>query len=234
MTAMLAFLLSEKASTKYCAALISACQPFLPKLPLPSIRSTTSTTLKQGIGLSTISTLHRCMPHCLYSRRSLAHLSGQVPAPWEGSLTNFWRFWVPPSQSLEQRDHLVHAPRTQSFSHACPLHALVSDVGPHGLPLYFIASFTSRRRCWTPPPHSALHLLQPLQTESLQSTGHGTMLQLLSAASGRHLAPPFGWVSTLRVNFCSPLPHFFVHSSGSHLDTSQSWKNAECPPPFIL
>merc|ERR1719327_2178746 len=41
----------------------------------------------------------------------------------------------------------VHALSSQFFSHACALHASVSDVAPHGFPSNFIANFTSRSLC---------------------------------------------------------------------------------------
>merc|ERR1719310_278870 len=101
------------------------------------------------------------------------HLLGHVPAPFGAFCTNFMRLRVPPSQSLEHQDHLVHSVRSQSFSHALTLQPRDCDVEPQGFPPYFIARSTSRTRCCTPPPHSALHLLQPLQVATLQSTGHG-------------------------------------------------------------
>merc|ERR1719262_1250923 len=94
---------------------------------------------------------HSNMLHVLNCSRFLDHALGHLPAPSGCFCTNFWRFRVPPSQSLEQKDHLVHSVRSQSASHAWALQLLVSDVEPHGFPPYFIAFFTSRNRCWTPP-----------------------------------------------------------------------------------
>merc|ERR550537_1386691 len=167
---------------------------------------------------------HLFMLQFLYCKRAGDHLLAHFPAPSGACFTNFWRLRVPPSQSLEHQDHLVHSVKSQSFSHALMLHAMDSDVEPQGLPPYFMARSTSRTRCWTPPPHSALHLLQPLQVATLQSTGQGCKLHFFIAAKGKHLAPPFGWATTLRVSFCSPpgrpfWKHFFVHSSGSHFET---------------
>lgn len=140
----------------------------------------------------------------MYCNRRGPHMPGHLPAPSAGLLTNFCRFLVPPSQSLEHDVHFVHALNSQSFSHAKMLQALVSFLALHGLPLCFMATFTSRKRWVTPPPQFAEHLLQPVQESKTQSTGQGALLQLDIAARGKHFAPPFGCVSTLRISFCSP------------------------------
>merc|ERR1719272_1442565 len=168
MTAKLDLPLSLKASTNIIAALISAAQPVFPKLPLPSMRRTISNVALHGMGRSRLLVMHRCMLHFLYCKRWSDHLSAHVPAPVATSATNFSRFLVPPSQSLEQTPRLVQEASTQSFSHASLLQAFVSDVSPQGFPPYFMAIFTSLRRWLTPPPQSALHLLQPLQVDNLQ------------------------------------------------------------------
>merc|ERR1719498_1071448 len=110
------------------------------------------------------------MLHCLYSSRVLSHLSAHFPSPWAWTFTNFWRFMVPPSQSLEQSDQDVQGLNTQSASQAWSLHALLCDFSPHGFPPFLGATLTSRSRCITPPPHAAVHLLQPDHASSSQST----------------------------------------------------------------
>merc|ERR1719359_264953 len=90
------------------------------------------------------STLHRFMLHFLNCNRFVSHLPGHFPAPSGGELTNFTRLRVPPSQSFEHHDHFVHSLSSQSFSQLCPLHAIDSEVEPHGLPPYFIGVFTLR------------------------------------------------------------------------------------------
>merc|ERR1719454_1633305 len=113
-----------KASTNIDAILISAFQPFLPKLPLPSSRTITSRELLHGI-VTFGAVGHPIMLQFLYSKRAGAHLSGHVPSPSGGAFTPFVRFWVPPSQSLEHLLHAVHSWSSQSFSHAKVLHDLV-------------------------------------------------------------------------------------------------------------
>merc|ERR1719171_3291367 len=44
---------------------------------------------------------HLFMLHFLYCKRFKSQSPGHLPSPSAGVLTNFWRFWVPPSQSLE-------------------------------------------------------------------------------------------------------------------------------------
>merc|ERR1719310_756153 len=119
MTARLAFAPDpENAFTNSCAILISATHPFLPRLPLPSRSKTTSRVLLQANGAGSepleSSTTQRFMLHCLYCKRLESHLSGHLPAPSAGVLTNLTRFLVPPSQSLEHPDHLVHPLSSQS------------------------------------------------------------------------------------------------------------------------
>merc|ERR1719409_1855067 len=117
--------------------------------------------------------MHDCGLHSSYSKRSLSQGPGHLPAPFGADLICFVLFLVPPSQSLEQCDQAPHSPRVQSASHASVLHGIVLDVSPQGVPPKAIAVVTSRRRCFTPPPHSALHLLQPLHASNLQSMGQG-------------------------------------------------------------
>merc|ERR1719247_472499 len=154
----------------------------------------------------------------MYCNRFEDHLSAHLPSPTGSLVMNFERFLVPPSQSLEHAVHAVQSLSSQSFSHDWALQATVCEDSPHGLPPCFIALLTSRKRCDTPPPHSALHLLHPFQAPNLQSTGHGCWLQLFTASSGKHPAPPLGCVMTLRVNFCEPPPQEEEHSSGSHFE----------------
>merc|ERR1719265_115464 len=186
-TAMFALAPSvENASTKYSAALISAFQPDCPRLPLPSRRKTTSSSFlhfNEG---------QRMLLHGLYCNRSFDHAPGHLPCPSGDFMMCFVRLRVPPSQSLEHQVHLLHSLNSQSDSHDWPLQDRVCDVWPHGFPPYAMALRTSRKRCCTPPPHSALHLLQPVQADTLQSTGHGWRLHFLIAAKGKHFAPPSG------------------------------------------
>mmetsp|Transcript_75964 Transcript_75964/g.120014 ORF Transcript_75964/g.120014 Transcript_75964/m.120014 type:complete len:255 (-) Transcript_75964:933-1697(-) len=224
-TAISTFPASLKAPMNIFAALISAFQPVFPRLPLPSMSRMTSRVVLHAIGRVDCATSHLCKAHSLYSNLLTDHSPGHFPCPSASTRINFWRLCVPPSQSLEQVLHAVQSVSSQSFSHAQPLQETVSDVVPQGWPPYFIATFTSRKRCLTPPPHGALHLLHPVHASNLQSTGHGWLLQLLIANSGKHFAPPSvpsGCTRTLRVSFCSPPSHDLVHSSGLHLLTSQS------------
>merc|ERR1719359_377817 len=110
--------LFAKASTNRLAAAISAPQPFLPKLPLPSRRRTTSRDLLQANGRSSKGVWHRTMLHFLYCKRLVDHAPAHLPAPSGSCLMNFCLFLVPPSQSLEHLDHFVHALSSQSFSQA--------------------------------------------------------------------------------------------------------------------
>merc|ERR1719453_1127058 len=120
------------------------------------------------------------------------HWPAHVPEPSAACFTIRMRFLVPPSQSLEQRLHLVHRCSTQFLEQAATWHAFVCEVSPHGFPSYRMGTFTSRTRCCTPPPHLAEHLLHPVQDLSLQSIGQGPRLHLRLATSGKHLAPgPF-------------------------------------------
>merc|ERR1740138_465306 len=135
-----------KASTNVFAALISASQPACPRLPLPSRSKTTSTSSLHFTVLAPTSRAHRFMLQRLYCSRALDHLPAHFPSPRARSVMNLWRFCVPPSQSLEHRPHVVHRPRTQSFSHACALHGLVCVVSPHGFPPCLSRTLTARSR----------------------------------------------------------------------------------------
>merc|ERR1740130_1611457 len=212
----------SKAATNASAAFFEAIQPFLPSEPLPSMRRTTSNLALQVRVLAFGASLHLWRLQSAYARRPpfpVSHMPGQVPDPVACFLTNFCRFRVPESQSLEQRPQAPQSLSSQSDSQDCTLHAFVSDVSPHGLPLFFMWRWTSRNRCMTPPPHSALHLLQPAHASSLQSTGHGMSWQLFICARGKHFAPPWGCVATDRVSFCTPPPHGLEHSCASQADT---------------
>mmetsp|Transcript_4977 Transcript_4977/g.8087 ORF Transcript_4977/g.8087 Transcript_4977/m.8087 type:complete len:222 (-) Transcript_4977:199-864(-) len=191
-TAMLAFPLASKDPMKDFAAVISASQPSFPRLPLPSISKMISREALHAKGLAISGVEHLCILHCLYCNLFSDHSSAHSPAPSDSFVMNFNRFRVPPSQSFEQPDHFVQSDSSQSFSHAAMLQALLSEVFPHGLPPYFMATFTSRKRCVTPPPHWALHLLHPLHSFKEQSTGQGALLQLRMAAKGKHFEPPSG------------------------------------------
>merc|ERR1719313_1201036 len=131
--------------------------------------------------------MHEWVLHFLYSKRSLSQGPGHLPAPLGADLMCFVLFLLPPSQSLEQCDHGPHSVRVQSASHAWVLHGIVLDVSPQGVPPKAIAVVTSRRRCFKPPPHSALHLLQPLHASNLQSIGQGCRLHFAIAVKGNHL-----------------------------------------------
>ena len=106
----------QQLSTNIFAALISASQPLCPRLPLPSMRKTMSSVSLHFVTGSATGTMHRFMLHALNCKRSLDHVVAHLPAPSAGIFTNLCRFRVPPSQSLEHHDPLVHAVSSQSFS----------------------------------------------------------------------------------------------------------------------
>merc|ERR1719326_149471 len=209
-------------------------QPSFPDFGVPSIITRMSSEFWHFMTFLGSGTLQDCVLHALYCNLAGSQSPAHLPAPSEGSLTNRTLFLVPESQSLLQPVHLVHLRSTQSLEHAAMLQVLVSVVASQGLPPYFIACLTSRVRCWTPPPHFALHLLQPLHVPILQSTGHGPRLHFFFAVSGMHLAPLSGCFNTVRVSFCSPPAHFLLQASGVHFATSQSWKNPVCPFTIFL
>merc|ERR1719261_420444 len=103
---------------KDLAACISASHPFDLRLPLPSSRRIMSSVLLQVITSDPTRTLHLFILHCLYCNRFKDHLSAHLPSPSGAFLIYFWRFLVPPSQSLEHADHFVHWLSSQSFSQA--------------------------------------------------------------------------------------------------------------------
>merc|ERR1719183_1438389 len=96
---------------------------------------------------------------------------------------------LPTSHSFEQFDQGDQSERTQSLSQAWVLQASLSLVAPHGSPPCWGWRITPRTRCFTPPPHSALHPLQAVQSSRVQSIGQVKSLQDLDAISGGHFIP---------------------------------------------
>jgi hypothetical protein len=77
-----------------------------------------SIVLLHSNGLSIDLVAHLFMLQGLYCSLFIDQAPGHLPSPSASVLMNFWRFWVPPSQSFEQKDHLVHGESSQSFSQA--------------------------------------------------------------------------------------------------------------------
>jgi hypothetical protein len=94
-----------------------------------------------------LNTGQRCIAHLWYCNRDRSHGPAHVPSPSAFSSTHFRRSLVPPSHRLLQLLHLLHLLSTQSFSHDCGLHCLVSDVAGQGVPSYLAARVTTRSRC---------------------------------------------------------------------------------------
>merc|ERR1712232_378565 len=103
---------------KSFAAATVASQPLCSRLPLPSKSKRTSSVLLQLSGNFGSGTGHRFILQFLYCKRFKDHSPAHFPSPSASASMNFWRFLVPPSQSLEQEDHFVQAESSQSFSHA--------------------------------------------------------------------------------------------------------------------
>merc|ERR1719183_1418415 len=107
----------EKESMRELAAWTSALHPALPDLGVASRSMMISRDLLH-FRTSPTGVLHLCIEHGLYSNLSASHVPAHLPEPSAGSMMNFWRFCVPPSQCFVQAVHFVHSLSSQSFSHA--------------------------------------------------------------------------------------------------------------------
>merc|ERR1719230_1926606 len=169
-------------SATFCVAF----QPSSPMLELPSKRRITSSILSQcknpsfGKNISP----HLSVLHAFRSSRASESDSAQNPVPLGASMTSFTLTVLPTSHSFEQLDHGDQSDKTQSLSHDCVLQDSLSLVAPHGSPPCAGWRPIPRLRCFTPPPHSALHPLQPVQSSRAQSIGQVKSLQPLVASSG--------------------------------------------------
>merc|ERR1719487_1752230 len=147
----------------------------------------------------------------------------QSPPCWAGVSTLLKRTCEPPSHILLHVDHLVHGASSQSILHFAILQLASSLVAPHGSPPCLASTSTLRSRSMTPPPHGALHELQPVHSPIWQFTGQSSSPHFSTISKPGHSAPPFcGGVRTLRVKVWVPPPHVEVHALLSHFETTQS------------
>lgn len=121
--------------------------------------------------------------------------------------------------------------RTQSMGHACTLQLSVSTIGGHATPPCALGIDTLRSRTCCPPPHTAPHVDQSVQSDTSQLTGQGFSPHESLCVKGGHTAPPFcGAVTTLRSCIVKPPPHVALHSVGlPHADTTQSTAHGPLP-----
>mmetsp|Transcript_5251 Transcript_5251/g.15144 ORF Transcript_5251/g.15144 Transcript_5251/m.15144 type:complete len:262 (-) Transcript_5251:1363-2148(-) len=192
---------------------------------LPSTRSATSTLdlhleMRWFFGRSQAGNWH-----ILKFARSWLCGPGQLPVPTANSRTFRVRCCVPLPQVALQADHSVHLLNLQSWLQACALHSCASVTLPQGWPPCSAFWSTFRIRSLMPPPHSAEHSLHPLQTPTLQSTGHFSAPQFCINFSGGQPAPRTGGEITVRVSSRRPPPPQGTEQTPSaQAETWQSWK----------
>jgi hypothetical protein len=102
----------------------------------------------------------------------------------------------------------------QSTGHGLVPQTAVSDCTGHSTPPNNAGVITERERDFEPVPHDAEHFLHAPQLVTLQSLGHGMLLQGCTSASVGHLMPPYaGWVEMPRVRLCMPIPQLLEQVS---------------------
>merc|ERR1719163_2152989 len=187
-----------KALTMVLPTSTVAFQPFSPILPLASKRRITSSIVLHFKIPSAAFASQNIVLHFFRSNRSSPSSSGHSPAPKAASATSFTLTVLPTSHSLEQFDQGDQSDRTQSLSHDWVLQGSLSLVAPHASPPCAGCLRIPRTRCFTPPPQSALHALQPVQSSRMQSTGQTKSLQVLDPSSGGHFIPISAATNTVR------------------------------------
>mmetsp|Transcript_132346 Transcript_132346/g.423479 ORF Transcript_132346/g.423479 Transcript_132346/m.423479 type:complete len:401 (+) Transcript_132346:224-1426(+) len=218
---------ASKAFTRAAPAFRTCSKPASPMLPLPSRTSTTS-SLALHCKMPPFFGWHSSLLHFLYSRRLLA--SSPTQRPWPLAFCATWRSrtWNPPLQALEQGDQPVQPANLQSSSQASSPQLVLSVVESQGRPPPEGCCRVERTRSMMPPPHWALHALQPLHSSTTQSTGQVCSLHLRFMARGGHALPKLDGTTMERTSFCTPPPHSALHSSAIQADTSQSWMKGLC------
>ena len=119
---------------------------------------------------------------------------------------------VPPPQVLEHDGQPAHDATTQSTGQCFELQTLVPESDGHVSPPFFAAWLTDLFRVALPPAHVLLHDDHAPQLFTLQSTGHGDLLQLpVSASFGQtSMLVALGVIVRLRVRL--PPPHVLLHA----------------------
>ena len=155
---------------------------------------------------SSQSMAHACM---LQSRVSSE--CGQAAPPCVGWEVERLRCCVPPEpQDFVQVDHAFQLSTSQSFEHACSLHARVSAVCGQALPPE-LGCVTVRLRDWLPPPHDLVQVEYGVKLKTMQFSGHAWLLHACVSAECGHTLPPNVGAVVERLRFCEPPPHDLVH-----------------------
>ena len=111
---------------------------------------------------------------------------------------------------------LVHALQAlnvdtaQCTAHGPWEHERVSAECGHALPPLDGAEVLRLRFC-EPLPHDFVHVDHAPNAPTAQSMGHACVLQRRVSAECGHALPPLDGAEVLRVRFCEPSPHDFVH-----------------------
>mmetsp|Transcript_63347 Transcript_63347/g.169397 ORF Transcript_63347/g.169397 Transcript_63347/m.169397 type:complete len:208 (-) Transcript_63347:454-1077(-) len=103
---------------------------------------------------------------------------------WTALVRYCWPVWLQPV--LFQA---VQSSSSQSWWHACTLHARVSSAAPQVAPPWSPARSTARVRIWSPPPHPFEHEENSDHSLISQSTGQGWSLHSTSVSRAGHAAP---------------------------------------------
>jgi hypothetical protein len=141
--------------------------------------------------------------------RSPGHLSPPCAA-W--TLTFRLRELLPPPHFWLHRLHAAQLCTAQCTGQANV--AQCCDLVSAGQAFPPCAAFrvTVRVLCWEPVPHDLLHLAQPPQLETWQSTGQACVWHFdVSTRAGQVLPPFCGDTRTARVRFLEPPPQDLVH-----------------------
>ena len=137
-------------------------------------------------------------------RRS-SRTCGQARPPNRGSTQSRRRCCIPPPQLCVQVVHGCHSPSLPSSTHECTLHMRFSVRNGHVCPSCRLTCTTLRDRLRKPTPHERLHGVHAPYVLTMQSTGQGPGLHVLTSLSCRHAAPPKCGSVMTRVRQCVPL-----------------------------
>ena len=108
----------------------------------------------------------------------------------ETTVTLLVRVCVPLAQVTVQALKSDQADTTQSIGQGCVLHDSVSIRIGHTEPPYASWITTVRVRTCEPPPQITVQELKSDQAETMQSTGHGCVLQDSVSLKLGHAVPP--------------------------------------------
>lgn len=140
--------------------------------------------------------------------------SHTAPPAAAGLVTVRVRCFVPTEpHDFEQAPHGAQSEYSQSSGQACVLHATSFELGPHASPPKLGATSCERVSVYNPVPQLTLHVVEPVQPDCWQSTGHSWTLQAIDmlVGAGQTAPPNDGAVIEARARLAVPAPHDLVH-----------------------